>query len=212
MHAFTVLTAVAAPLNISKVDSGMILPGRYMRRHRRPGHDYCEAFLHDLRFDETGGPRSDFVLNDSAYREAKILVAGGDFGCGSSREGAAFAVMDYGLRALLAPSYGEIFQVNCIQNGILAVTLAEQIIHDLWRQLRERRGIKLTIDLPNQRVIAPDGTRHDFDISPLRKDRLIRGIDDIDVTLEHLDRIESFEANRRARLPWLPTARCDART
>jgi 3-isopropylmalate/(R)-2-methylmalate dehydratase small subunit len=211
MHAFTVLTAVAAPLNISKIDTGMILPGRYMRRHRRPGHDYGEAFLHDLRFDETGQPRSDFVLNDSAYREAQILVAGGDFGCGSSREGAAFAVMDYGLRALLAPSFGEIFQVNCVQNGILAVTLAEPIIHDLWRQLRERTGIKLTIDLPNQRVIAPDGTRRDFDISPLRKDRLIRGIDDIDVTLEHLDRIEAFEASRRARLPWLPTARRDSR-
>jgi 3-isopropylmalate/(R)-2-methylmalate dehydratase small subunit len=211
MHAFTVLTAVAAPLNISKIDTGMILPGRYMRRHRRAGHDYGEAFLHDLRFDETGRPRSDFVLNDSAYREAKILVAGGDFGCGSSREGAAFAVMDYGLRALLAPSFGEIFQVNCIQNGILAVALAELIIHDLWRQLRERTGIKLTIDLPNQEVIAPDGTRHDFDISPLRKDRLIRGIDDIDVTLEHLDRIEAFEGSRRARLPWLPTARRDAR-
>jgi 3-isopropylmalate/(R)-2-methylmalate dehydratase small subunit len=211
MHAFTVLTAVAAPLNISKIDTGMILPGRYMRRHRRPGHDYGEAFLHDLRFDETGRPRSDFVLNDSAYREAKILVAGGDFGCGSSREGAAFAVMDYGLRALLAPSFGEIFQVNCIQNGILAVTLAEPIIHDLWRQLRARTGTKLTIDLPNQRVIAPDGTGHDFEISPTRKDRLIRGIDDIDVTLEHLDRIEAFEASRRARLPWLPTIKRDLR-
>jgi 3-isopropylmalate/(R)-2-methylmalate dehydratase small subunit len=211
MHAFTVLTAVAAPLDIPKIDTGMILPGRYMRRHRRPGHDYGEAFLHDLRFDETGRPRSDFVLNDSAYREAKILVASSDFGCGSSREGAAFAVMDYGFRALLAPSFGEIFQVNCIQNGILAVTLAEPIIHDLWRQLRARTGTKLTIDLPNQRVIAPDGTGHDFEISPTRKDRLIRGIDDIDVTLEHLDRIEAFEASRRARLPWLPTIKRDLR-
>jgi len=206
MQPFTVLTAVAAPLEIASVDTGMILPGRYMRRHRRPGHDYGEAFLYDLRFDETGRPRSDFVLNDPAYRDAKILVTDRDFGCGSSREGAAFAVMDYGLRALVGPSFGEIFQVNCIQNGILAITLPETIIQDLWRQLREHPGAAMTIDLPNQSLIAPDCGAHAFDISPLRKDRLVRGIDDIDVTLEYRDAIEGFEAKRRAAMPWLPTA------
>jgi 3-isopropylmalate/(R)-2-methylmalate dehydratase small subunit len=207
MLAFTVLTAVAAPLEIAKIDTGMILPGRYMRRHRRPGHDYGEAFLYDLRFDEKGQPRPDFVLNEPAYRDAKILVTDSDFGCGSSREGAAFAVMDYGLRALIGPSFGEIFQVNCIQNGILAVTLPETAIADLWRQLRARPGANVTIDLPNQGVIAPDATAYAFDISPLRKDRLLRGIDDIDETLSYLDKIESFEAVRRAAFPWLPTAR-----
>jgi 3-isopropylmalate/(R)-2-methylmalate dehydratase small subunit len=207
MLPFTVLTAVAAPLEVSTIDTGMILPGRYMRRHRRPGHDYGEAFLYDLRFDEKGQPRADFVLNNPAYREAKILVTDSDFGCGSSREGAAFAVMDYGLRALVGPSFGEIFQVNCIQNGILAMTLAETVIHDLWRQLHARVGAEITIDLPHQSLIAPDGTAHPFDISPLRKDRLLRGIDDVDVTLEYLGKIESFEAARRAAVPWLPTAR-----
>ena len=206
MQPFTVLTAVAAPLEIAKVDTGMILPGRYMRRHRRPGHDYGEAFLYDLRFDEAGRPRADFVLNDPVYRDAKILVTDRDFGCGSSREGAAFAVMDYGLRALVGPSFGEIFQVNCIQNGILAITLPRRSSSDLWRQLRERPGTEITIDLPNQSLIAPDRGTHRFDISPLRKDRLVRGIDDIDVTLEYRDAIESFEAKRRAALPWLPTA------
>ena len=206
MQPFTVLTAVAAPLEIASVDTGMILPGRYMRRHRRPGHDYGEAFLYDLRFGEAGRPRADFVLNDPAYRDAKILVTDRDFGCGSSREGAAFAVMDYGLRALVGPSFGEIFQVNCIQNGILAMTLPEAIIQDLWRQLRERPGAEMTIDLPNQSLIAPDRSAHAFEISPLRKDRLVRGIDDIDVTLEYRDAIESFEAKRRAAMPWLPTA------
>jgi 3-isopropylmalate/(R)-2-methylmalate dehydratase small subunit len=184
----------------------MILPGRYMRRHRRPGHDYGEAFLYDLRFDEAGRPRADFVLNDPAYRDAKILVTDRDFGCGSSREGAAFAAMDFGLRALVGPSFGEIFQVNCIQNGILAITLAETIIQDLWRQLRGHPGAEITIDLPSQSLIAPDRGAHPFDISPLRKDRLVRGIDDIDVTLEYRDAIESFEAKRRAAMPWLPTA------
>jgi 3-isopropylmalate/(R)-2-methylmalate dehydratase small subunit len=206
MQPFTVLTTVAAPLEIASVDTGMILPGRYMRRHRRPGHDYGEAFLYDLRFDEAGRSRADFVLNDPAYRDAKILVTDRDFGCGSSREGAAFAVMDYGLRALVGPSFGEIFQVNCIQNGILAITMPETIIRDLWRQLRERPGAEMTIDLPNQSLTAPDRGTHPFDISPLRKDRLVRGIDDIDVTLEYRDAIESFEAKRHAAMPWLPTA------
>jgi 3-isopropylmalate/(R)-2-methylmalate dehydratase small subunit len=207
MRPFTILTAVAAPLKIAKIDTGMILPGRYMRRHRRPGHDYGEAFLYDLRFDERGRSREGFVLNLPAYRDAQILVTDSDFGCGSSREGAAFAVMDFGLRALVGPSFGEIFQVNCIQNGILAITLPEATIHDLWRQLKERPRAQVTIDLPNQALIAPDGTAHGFEISPLRKDRLMRGIDDIDVTLEYREAIESFEAKRRAAIPWLPTAR-----
>ena len=206
MSPFTILTAVAAPLEIAKVDTGMILPGRFMRRHRRPSHDYGEAFLYDLRFDDAGRPRTDFVLNELAYRGAKILVTDIDFGCGSSREGAAFAVLDFGLRALVGPSFGEIFEVNCIQNGILVVTLAEPVIRDLWRQLRDNAGAEVTIDLPNQLLIAPDGTRHIFEISPLRKDRLMRGIDDIDVTLEHLAKIEDFEAARRKAAPWLPSA------
>jgi 3-isopropylmalate/(R)-2-methylmalate dehydratase small subunit len=209
MQPFTVLTAVAAPLEIAKIDTGMILPGRYMRRHRRPGHDYGEAFLYDLRFDDTGKPRADFPTNQPAWRDAKILVTDQDFGCGSSREGAAFAVMDFGLQALVGVSFGEIFQVNCIQNGIVAVTLPEAAIHDLWRQLREKPGAEITIDLPNQTVTAPDGTPHGFDISPLRKDRLVRGIDDIDVTLEYRDAIEAFETRRRAAAPWLPTAQRD---
>ena len=209
MQPFTVLTAVAAPLEIAKIDTGMILPGRYMRRHRRPGHDYGEAFLYDLRFDDKGQPRADFPTNQPAYRDAKILVTDQEFGCGSSREGAAFAVMDFGLQALVGVSFGEIFQGNCIQNGIVAVTLPEATIHDLWRQLREKPGAEITIDLPNQTVIAPDGNRHGFDISPLRKDRLMRGIDDIDVTLEYRDAIEAFETSRRAAVPWLPRAQRD---
>ena len=209
MQPFTVLTAVAAPLEIAEIDTGMILPGRYMRRHRRPGHDYGEAFLYDLRFDDKGQPRADFPTNQPAYRNAKILVTDQDFGCGSSREGAAFAVMDFGLQALVGVSFGEIFQGNCIQNGIVAVTLSEAAIHDLWRQLHAKPGAEITIDLPNQTVIAPDGRLHGFDISPLRKDRLVRGIDDIDVTLEYRDAIEAFETRRRGAIPWLPTAQRD---
>jgi 3-isopropylmalate/(R)-2-methylmalate dehydratase small subunit len=206
MQPFTVLTAVAAPLETAKIDTGMILPGRYMRRHRRPGHDYAEAFLHDLRFDDQGRPNPDFPTNQRGYRGAKILVTGSDFGCGSSREGAAFAVLDFGLQALIGLSFAEIFQGNCMQNGIPAITLPESTIHDIWRQLRAKPGAAMTIDLPDQKVIASDGSAHRFDISPLRKDRLMRGIDDIDVTLAYRNDIEVFEARRRASFPWLPTA------
>lgn len=211
MRPFTIITEVAAPLEIPKVDTGMILPGRYMRRHRRPGHDYGEAFLHDLRFDEKDEPRVEFVLNRPDYRDAKILITDSDFGCGSSREGAVFAVLDYGILALVGMSFGEIFQINCIQNGILAITLSEKIIRETWRQLHQRPGAKITIDLPNQSVITPDGALFGFEISPLRKHRLLRGMDDVDVTLQHLDEIERFEAMRRAAMPWLPGTRASMR-
>jgi len=209
MQPFTVLSAVAAPLEIAKIDTGMILPGRFMRRHRRPGHDYGEAFLHDLRFDDEGRPKPDFPTNQPAYRDAKILVTAADFGCGSSREGAAFAVLDFGLKALIGPSFAEIFQGNCMQNGIPVITLPESTIQNIWRHLRAKPGAEMTIDLPNQKVITPDGTGHHFEISPLRKDRLIRGIDDIDATLEYRDAIDAFEARSRASFPWLPAATRD---
>lgn len=206
MEPFTRLTSVAAPVEVAKIDTGMILPGRYMRRHRRPGHDYAEAFLHDLRFDEKEQPRPDFSLNQPAYRGARILVTDIDFGCGSSREGAAYAVLDFGLRALIGPSFGDIFFGNCMQNGILPVVLPFETISALWAQLRAEPGREITIDLPQQVVITPDGMSHGFDINPVRKDRLVRGIDDIDFTLQHHDAIAAFEAERRGKFPWLPTA------
>jgi 3-isopropylmalate/(R)-2-methylmalate dehydratase small subunit len=207
MEPFTRLTSVAAPLEIAKIDTGMILPGRYMRRHRRPGHDYAEAFLHDLRFDEKEQPRVDCALNQPAYQGARILVTNVDFGCGSSREGAVYAVLDFGLRALIGASFGDIFFGNCMQNGVLPVVLPPSAIDELWRQLRAKPGAEITIDLPQQVVIAPEGTSYGFDINPVRKDRLIRGIDDIDFTLQHVNEIIAFEAARRSRFPWLPTAK-----
>jgi 3-isopropylmalate/(R)-2-methylmalate dehydratase small subunit len=204
MKPFTILTAAAVPLPVAKIDTGMILPGRFMRRHRRPGHDYGEAFLHDLRFDEHGRPRPDCPLNDPAYGVPRILVTDADFGCGSSREGAAYAVMDYGFQALIGPSFAEIFYANCLQNGIPPVVLPEATVHRLWAQLQGNPGAEVTIDLPNQVVIDPEGGRHGFEINPLRKDRLVRGLDDIDVTREYGGEIAAFETARRAAFPWLP--------
>src|SRR5690349_8870788 len=129
MDAFTTLTAIAAPLEIAKIDTGMIVPGRFQRLRRRPGHtDYADVFLHDLRFDDNDRPRADFVLNDPAYRGAKILVTGPDFGCGSSRESAAYAVLDSGARALIGPSFGDVFVGNCMQNGVLPIVLALEVV------------------------------------------------------------------------------------
>jgi 3-isopropylmalate/(R)-2-methylmalate dehydratase small subunit len=204
MQPFTVLTSAAVPLPIAKIDTGMILPGRYMRRHRRPGHDYGDAFLHDLRFDENGQARADCVLNDPAYGKPAILLTDADFGCGSSREGAAYAVMDYGLRAMIGPSFAEIFYDNCLQNGILPVVLDEKIARELRDAVTRAPGTEITIDLPNQMVIDPSGRRHEFDINPLRKERLVAGIDDIDVTQQYQNRIVAFEARRRATHSWLP--------
>src|SRR5687767_7561882 len=194
MQPFTTLTAIAAPLEIAKIDTGMIAPGRFQRIRRRPGHaDYAEVFLHDLRFDEDDRPHADFVLNDPAYKGAQILVTGPDFGCGSSRESAAYSVLDFGVRALVGPSFGDVFVGNCMQNGIVPVVLPIEAIQALWRQLKASPGATVTVDLREQTVTAPDGAVHRFDIDPTRRERLLKGLDDVGVTLEHLAEIEGFE-------------------
>ena len=203
MKPFITLTAVAAPLDIAKIDTGVILPGRFMRIRRIPGvADYADAFVHDLRFDEKDQPRADFPLNQPAYRGAAILVTGGDFGCGSSREGAAYAVLDFGVRAMIGPSFGDVFVGNCLQNGIVPAVLPIAAVRDLWRQLKEHPGAQITVDLVKQAVIAPDQTRHEFAIDATRKERLLKGLDDVGVTLKHLPQIEAFEAAYRQRMPW----------
>jgi 3-isopropylmalate/(R)-2-methylmalate dehydratase small subunit len=204
MRPFTTLTAVAAPLETAKVDTGLILPSRYMRMRRIVGvADYAEAFIHDLRFDENEQPRADCVLNQAPYRGAEILVTGIDFGCGSSREGAAYAVLDFGVRALIGPGFGDVFVGNCLQNGIVPAVLPVATVQDLWRQLKAAPGAQITVDLVNQMVIAPDGTRHGFTIDPTRKERLLKGLDEVGVTLEHLPQIEAFEQAYAKRMPWL---------
>ena len=208
MTPFTTISAVAAPLDIAKVDTGMIVPGRFQRIRRRPGHaDYAQVFLHDLRFDAQENPRPDFVLNQPAYRDAKVLVTGADFGCGSSRESAAYAVLDYGIRALIGVSFGDVFVGNCMQNGVLPIVLPEDAVKNLWRQLYAMPGAKMQVDLPRQTVTAPDGTPYGFDIDATRKERLLNGLDDVDITLRHMGEIEAFETRQRATMTWLPRLR-----
>ncbi|HET7160135.1 MAG TPA: 3-isopropylmalate dehydratase small subunit [Burkholderiales bacterium] len=205
MTPFTTLTAKAAPLEIAKIDTGMIVPGRFQRIRRRAGHtDYAQVFLHDLRFDEKNRPRADFVLNQPAFQGAKILVTGPDFGCGSSRESAAYAVLDYGVRALIGPSFGDVFVGNCMQNGIVPVVLPMDTVQSLWRQIKAAPGVEMTVSLIEQTVSASDGAVHRFEIDATRRERLMKGLDDVGVTLEHLAQIEAFEARYSRDKPWLP--------
>ncbi len=203
MQPFITWTAVAAPLDIAKIDTGVIFPGRFLRARRRPGEaTYANAFLHDLRFDEHERPRADFVLNQPAYANAGILLTGPDFGCGSSREGAAYAVLDYGVRALVGPSFGDVFVGNCMQNGIVPVVLPLEVVQSLWRELQAAPGSTMTVDLLAQQVMGPDGKAYAFVIDPTRRQRLLDGLDDVGVTLTHLAAIEAFERSYAKRMPW----------
>lgn len=160
-------------------------------------------FLHDLRFDANEQPRADFILNQPVYQQAGILVTGPDFGCGSSRESAAFATLDYGVRALIGVSFGDVYHGNCMHSGVLTIVLPPEVIATLMHSLKSAPGATITVDLPSQKVIAPDGTAHAFEIDAARKERMLKGLDDVGVTLMHLETIKAFEARYQAQTPWL---------
>lgn len=204
MQPFTTLTSVAVPLDIAKLDTGMIVPGRFQRLPRRPGHaDYARVFLHDLRFDAHEKPRAEFILNQPVYHGAQVLVTGPDFGCGSSRESAAFATLDYGVRALIGASFGDVYRGNCLQSGVLTIVLPPDVVAKLMRDLQAAPGARVTVNLERQEVHAPDGTIHNFDIDAARKERLLKGLDDVGVTLTHLKAIEAFESSYHVGMQWL---------
>jgi 3-isopropylmalate/(R)-2-methylmalate dehydratase small subunit len=159
-----------------------------------------------MRFDAEGNPRPDFMLNQPAYRNAGILVAGANFGCGSSREGAVYAMLDDGIRAVIAPSFGDIHYANEIQNGMLPVILPDVVCADLREQLRARPGAELAIDLPAQTVTDTRGAVHRFEIDAVYKERLLKGLDEVGLVLEHLPDIEAFEARHFAARPWIANA------
>jgi len=200
MTPFTRLDAVAVPLDIVNVDTDRIVPARFLRQPRSAGY---ENFLfRDLRESDP-----DFVLDRDAYRGAQVLVAAENFGCGSSREAAVWALAGSGLRAWIAPSFGDIFFENSFKNGVLAIVLPHDRVVALRGQLARDPGARVAIDLPAQTVTFPDGTIERFDIDPFRKECLVAGIDEIDLTLRHLDQIEGYEARQRAETPWLAAPR-----
>lgn len=203
MKPFTRLTAVAAPLDLANVDTDKIIPARYLRKLRTAAAGYDSYLFYDLRFDNEGRERPDFVLNQAPYRTARILVAGANFGCGSSREGAVYALMDYGFRSVIAPSFGDIHYGNALQNGMLPVMLPEETCRMLRQQLRDQPGTHITVDLESQTVIAPGGATHRFDIDAHSKDKLLNGLDDIALVLQHAAEIEAFEKRHYGEMPWL---------
>jgi 3-isopropylmalate/(R)-2-methylmalate dehydratase small subunit len=201
MEPFTRLDATAVPIGVPNIDTDQIIPARFLWRKRRDG--WGHLLFHDLRFNEAGAPKPDFVLNRDACRDARIVVADCNFGCGSSREHAVWALYDFGIRAVIAPSFGDIFYNNSLQNGLLPVILPAGRVAALRALLEQSPGSHVAIDLETQTATGPDGAIDTFDIDPFRKECLLAGTDDISFTLGHGERIAAFEKDYEARVRWL---------
>ncbi len=201
MKAFNTVTGVAIPFRRDDVDTDRLIPIRFLRKPLSAG--YGNFLLADDRFDENGRDKDDFVFNHPKFRGGTILVSGKNFGCGSAREGAVYAVRDYGIRAVVASGFGDIFRMNCCWNGVLPVVLPEAAIRTLWDELVAEPGAKVTIDLAQQAVTSPMGNRYTFDVDTSVKERLMAGLDDIGVTEQFGDRINAFEAAYVAEMPWI---------
>jgi 3-isopropylmalate/(R)-2-methylmalate dehydratase small subunit len=201
MEPFRVLKAVAVPIDEVNVDTNQLCPTRFNKVPRGPGHE--RILFHDRRFDAQGNEQADFILNREPYRHAGIIVAERNFGCGSSRESAVYALHAFGVRALIAPSFGDIFTSNCLKNGLLPVRVPAEVAAAMRRQLHAQIGASVTVDLPQQTVTGPDGVAHAFDIHPLQKRCLLEGLDDISLTQRYSAEFEAFEARHRPTTPWL---------
>jgi 3-isopropylmalate/(R)-2-methylmalate dehydratase small subunit len=200
MQAFTTLTATAVPIDQANVDTDQIIPARFLGH---PREQQVDAMFHDMRYDANQQRRADFVLNQPAYADAKIIVADRNFACGSSRENAVTVMVDNGFRAFIAPSFGDIFFTNCFQNGVLPIRLPAERVDALRAALRAAPGSRITVDLANQQVVGPDGQVDAFEIDAFRKDCLLQGLDEISLTLSHESDIARFEANQRQTMDWL---------
>ncbi|RMG92005.1 MAG: 3-isopropylmalate dehydratase small subunit [Zetaproteobacteria bacterium] len=210
MEAFTTLDGLVVPLDRANVDTDAIIPKQFLKSIKRTG--YGPYLFDEWRYADRGEPgmdcskrplREDFVLNQERYKGASILLAGENFGCGSSREHAPWALLDYGFRCIIAPSFADIFYNNCFKNGILPIVLDADAVRRLMDECESTPGYRLRIDLPEQLVITPSGETFHFEIDDFRKHCLIHGLDDIALTLEHADEIRAYEKEQRARMPWL---------
>ena len=211
MEKFTVLTGIVAPLDRANVDTDAIIPKQFLKSIKRSG--FGPNLFDAWRYQDVGEPgmdnskrplNPDFVLNQPRYKGASILLARKNFGCGSSREHAPWALTDYGFRAVIAPSFADIFYNNCFKNGLLPIVLTEMRIDQLFQEVNAFPGYKLTVDLPRQLVLTTDGaTQVGFEVDPHRKHCLINGLDDIGLSLLHAEKIRAFEARRRTEQPWL---------
>ena len=210
MKAFTKHKGVAAPMDRANVDTDLIIPKQFLKSIKRSG--FGPNLFDELRYLDEGQPgqdhskrpiNPDFPLNHPRYQGASVLLARKNFGCGSSREHAPWALDDHGFRAIIAPSFADIFFNNCFKNGLLPIVLEEEIVEQLFQEMYAAEGYELTIDLEAQVVIKPNGETHAFEVDAFRKHCLLHGLDDIGLTLEDADDIRAYEAKRREQAPWL---------
>ena len=201
MKPFTSLDGVAAPLRMINLDTDRIIPKQFLKTIKRTG--LGKYLFNDLRFDMSGNEIKHFVLNKPAYRNANILVAGRNFGCGSSREHAPWALMDFGIQCVIAPSFADIFYNNCFKNGILPITLPEEEVEQLLDSAEDGANAVFSVDLISQTVTSPRGVSIEFEIDQFRKHCLVNGLDDIGLTMEKTEKIDSYEEGRSNARPWL---------
>ena len=202
MDKFDKLTAIAAPFPIVNCDTDKIIPARFLKTLTRTGLGKC--LFDAMRYDaSTGEENPDFVLNKPAYRNAEILVAGENFGCGSSREHAPWALLDFGIRCVIAPSFADIFYNNSSKNGILLIKLPQKQIDILMLDAENGANARFTVDLEDQKITRPDGTKISFDVDPFKKHCLLNGLDDIGLTMQKSNKIDGFEGKQKTATPWL---------
>ncbi len=204
MDTFIRLDGIAAPLPQINVDTDMIIPKQYLKTIQRTGLGV--ALFSEMRYNDDGSEKPDFVLNKPAYRDAEILVSGDNFGCGSSREHAPWALLDFGIRCVIAPSFADIFYNNCFKNGILPITLPQEDVDKLMDDAERGANARLTVDLEAQTITGPDGGTLSFAVDPFKKHCLLNGLDDIGLTMEKEQSISDFEAKRANAMPWLSKA------
>ncbi len=201
MDKFTTLTGIAAPLPLINIDTDMIIPKQFLKTIERSG--LGKNLFDEMRFDQSGNEIPEFVLNKPAYRDAQILVAGDNFGCGSSREHAPWALLDFGIRCVIAPSFADIFFNNCFKNGILPIPLPQEEVDKLMDDASNGANATLTIDIEAQEITRPDGQKIAFEIDPFRKHCLLNGLDDIGLSLTKFEAIDAFEATVQSARPWV---------
>ena len=210
MEKFTTMTGLVAPMDRSNVDTDAIIPKQFLKSIKRSG--FGPNLFDEWRYLDHGEPgmdnskrslNPDFVLNQSRYQGARILLARENFGCGSSREHAPWALLDYGFRVIIAPSYADIFFNNCFKNGIVPIVLDAQVVDELFQAVASSEGYQLTVDLEAQTITTPEGESINFDVEEFRKHCLLNGLDDIGLTLQHVDEIKAYEKRRSIEAPWL---------
>ena len=201
MDKFTKLEGVAAPMQIRNIDTDMIIPKQYLKTIKRTG--LGAGLFSELRYNDDGSENPDFILNKPAYRNAKIIVAEDNFGCGSSREHAPWALLDYGIRCVISTSFADIFFNNCFQNGVLPIKVSKDDLDKLMDDASRGSNATLSIDLESQEIRGPDGGVVKFDIDPFRKHCLLNGLDDIGLTMQKAKSLDTFEKSKKAEPPWL---------